>query len=78
MTDIDPKAIDVAVKAMDSIVEGSKFPSAYPWRIYCAAELLEEFPDKAERDRSLARIKARAAITAYLEFMREQEQAAST
>jgi len=77
MTDIDSKAIDAAVKAMETIAEGSKFPSAYPWRIYRAAEyghpiLLEEFPDKAERDRSLVRIKARVAIEAYLEFMREK------
>jgi len=82
MTDIDPKAIDAAVKAMETIVEGSHSPSAYPWRIYRAAEygdpiLLEEFPNKAERDRSLVRIKARVAIEAYLEFMREQEEAAS-
>jgi len=81
MSDINPKAIDAAVKAMDSIVEGSKWPSAYPWRIErldsCASILLQGFSDRAERDRSLARIKARVAIEAYLEFMREKEEAAS-
>ena len=83
MSEIDPKAIDAAVKAMETIVEGSQSPSAYPWRIYrretnsSAYYLLEEFSDRKERERSLIRIKARAAIEAYLEFMREQEEAAS-
>jgi len=81
MTDIDPKAIDAAVKAMETIVEGSKFSSAYPWRISRTAEygdpvLLEAFAKRSERDRSLARIKARVAIEAYLEFMREEAASA--
>ena len=82
MTDIDPKAIDAAVKAMETIVEGSKFPSARQWRIYRIAnnnssQLLEEFASMEDRDRSLARIKARVAIEAYLEFERERFEAAS-
>ena len=81
MTDIDPKAIDAAVKAMDSIVEGSKFPSTFPWRIdrvdsNGSFQLVQGFSDKAERDRTLGRMKARAAIMAYLEFMREEASSA--
>ena len=80
MSEIDPKAIDAAVKAMETIV-ANKFPTSPQWRIYRitnnSSHLLEKFASMEDRDRSLARIKARAAIEAYLEFMREKEESAS-
>jgi len=78
MTDIDPKAIDAAVKAMNSISGMS--PNARTYRIYRvehnsgSSHLLEEFDDRPAQDRALVRIKARVAIEAYLEFEREKEE----
>jgi len=83
MTDIDPKAIDAAVKAMEKFIKANGHrDETLPWKIcrtlsFGRAITIEEFAYQDEQDRSLARIKARAAIEAYLEFMREKEESAS-